>query len=622
MKHYTFQIGLLLIFLFSSNLIAQSHEAKLELLSNSKGWLNLMHYEVNDSSPTGLKSAIHAESFFLSSKGMTHPKLELIATLESFTGKQKVEQVHCQFPARLMWLQQNFEEISKNKYDFGVCKDYLDWSQEGRIQSISVVFATGYLGNPASFYGHTLLKFNSANQATQTSLQDNSLNFGAIVPDNENPLVYIVKGVFGGYEAGFSQIKYYFHNENYGEIELRDMWEYELNLDKRDLDYVVAHSWEVMSKEYTYYFLRENCAYRMGELFSILDDVNVIPENSVYTYPQSLIRKITTTKYKNKDLLKSVTLNSSRQSRLYDKYSQLNASEIKVLNEIVQSIDTLDESLSQLDLNSQHKVIDTLLDYYQLVGDELQGDEDERNVFYRKVLSKRFSLPAGQSDFKVKKSKIRPDESREPSLVAFVNANNSEYGSVQRVIIRPAYYDSLDASGGHIAFSELKMGEMAISHIEGGFNLDYLNVFSIESVNSKSTGLPGDDGFSWRLKFGAEQFEPNCNSCRVVRFQGDFGYTFNLSDTAIMGAYLGGATHETYKNSKNYFVRTSFFYQQNLSENFNYKINYNIRDDFDGYSKDFTEIQMRYAISRDWDIRALYSKSSSSTIGLSLGYYW
>ena len=59
------------------------------------------------------------------------------------------------------------------------CDDYLEWSQDNSIESISLMYVTGYLQNPASFFGHTLLKFNSSDQSRETDLLDSALNYGA-----------------------------------------------------------------------------------------------------------------------------------------------------------------------------------------------------------------------------------------------------------------------------------------------------------------------------------------------------------------------------------------------------------------------------------------------------------
>ncbi len=596
-------------------------------LSESQTWKNLLHYETGDSA-TGLVSAIHNPKFFLAEEGATNPLKELEATVFAFLNSNADTDLHCRFPARLIWLSKKTPLLKNKSFDKSKCQDYLKWSQDDSIGSISVVYATGYLGNPASFYGHTLLKFNSKDQNKRTALQDNSLNFGAIVPDNENPVVYIFKGIFGGYEAGFSQIQYYFHNENYGEIELRDMWEYELNLPQEDVDFLVAHAWEVISREYTYYFLKENCAYRMGELFSILDGVNIIPDNSIYTYPQSLIQKLSDSSYKSQKLIKTVKQVPSRQTRLYSKYAQLSSQELEALESMIETKSFIqNDYFALLDLKQQHRVLDTLIDYYQLLRDERLGDDDANNHYYKKALSARFDIAPGTSDlansFEISQ---RPEQSRNPSRTSIVTAYRNDKSALdnnfQTLEIRPAYYDSLDASGGHIAYSELTMGKFAFTKENNNYFLDYLDIVSIESVNAKATGLPGDDGFSWRMKFGAERFEPGCTSCRVFRVQGDAGYSHNLSSSAVVGGYIGGALHETFNNSENYFARATLFFQHNLSDNFNYKLNYSHRNDFQEYSEKILDFEMRYSLNKDWDLRGFYIKSQDEVYGLSLGYYW
>jgi hypothetical protein len=162
---------------------------------------------------------------------------------------------------------------------------------EGDIDSISLLYATGYLGNPASYYGHTLLKFNSSHKL-QSKLLDVSVNYGAIVPSGENPLSYIFKGMLGGYDGGFSHIEFYFHNHNYGELELRDIWEYELGFSNADVQLMVAHLWELMGKKNTYYFFRKNCAYRIAEILELAGDLKIIPDDRPWVFPQTIAAKL------------------------------------------------------------------------------------------------------------------------------------------------------------------------------------------------------------------------------------------------------------------------------------------------------------------------------------------
>lgn len=62
-------------------------------------------------------------------------------------------------------------------------------------------------------------------------LLNNSYNFGARIPANENGAMYAIKGLFGLYDAGFSETEFFKQDAVYSKNEQRDMWEYVLNLE-------------------------------------------------------------------------------------------------------------------------------------------------------------------------------------------------------------------------------------------------------------------------------------------------------------------------------------------------------------------------------------------------------
>lgn len=287
-------------------------------LARHPTWLKLLHYE---NTLLGQSSAIVSDSFFLATDGKTNPQAELVSTLESFILPDRSEHAICQFPARFLWLstQLNFADgvvPSPN------CVLFKEWSQDNEITSISVLFATGYLGNPASYFGHTLLKLNSTDKK-KSELLDLTTNYGAIVPDNEDPISYIFKGIFGAYKGGFSQIEFYFHEQNYGELELRDIWEYELNLPKGDVNFIVAHLWELLGKKYTYYFFKENCAFRVAEVLELADGLDLLPEIP-WTFPQTTVSKLAENKVNGEQVIAQIIYHPSRQTGLYQKYDSLN----------------------------------------------------------------------------------------------------------------------------------------------------------------------------------------------------------------------------------------------------------------------------------------------------------
>ena len=126
--------------------------ATLSTLAHHPTWLKLLHYEPDSSSKSGYKSAIHSPEFFLSTQGRTDPFAELQATLSALKapmGDDPNHHAHCRFPARSLFLakqQPNQNITSVSNHD---CPDFYDWSNKDTTQSLSIVFASGFLGNPA-----------------------------------------------------------------------------------------------------------------------------------------------------------------------------------------------------------------------------------------------------------------------------------------------------------------------------------------------------------------------------------------------------------------------------------------------------------------------------------------
>ena len=54
-------------------------------------------------------------------------------------------------------------------------------------------------------------------------------------------------------------------------MESRDIWEYKLDLSQGQIDEFVRHIWELDKIRFDYFFVDENCSYR---LLTILDAVN------------------------------------------------------------------------------------------------------------------------------------------------------------------------------------------------------------------------------------------------------------------------------------------------------------------------------------------------------------
>ncbi|MDZ7924418.1 MAG: DUF4105 domain-containing protein [Marinagarivorans sp.] len=173
----------------------------LKDLSENQQWLKLLAFERKNNTQYARKSAITSDDFFLSASGSHDPYQELLATLQAFNlplGKTKDEHAQCRFRDRFFgWIKNS--TLKKNLPAIIDCPNYVNWTGDQKIDSLSLVYATGYLGNPASYYGHLLLKLNSSEKNKSRKLDDVTVNFGASIPTGENMILYITKGLLGLY---------------------------------------------------------------------------------------------------------------------------------------------------------------------------------------------------------------------------------------------------------------------------------------------------------------------------------------------------------------------------------------------------------------------------------------
>tara|TARA_B110000858_G_scaffold123794_2_gene141176 strand:+ start:5094 stop:5867 length:774 start_codon:yes stop_codon:yes gene_type:complete len=255
--------------------------------------------------------------------------------------------------------------------------------------------------------------------------------------------------------------------------------------------------------------------------------------------------------------------------------------------------------------------------------DETALDEDINNIYYSNVLAKRFELNPGNSEFD-NSDPSPPHLGRKPSLVRFNNIQNSAHGYGQKLTIRPAYYDALDADQGHIENAELKMGEVTISRFGDNIFLQNLDLISVESVQSSSTGLPGDKAIAWKLKLGVEQQSIACTDCLMANLNADIGYSTRLTDYAVLGSYIGFSAHDNRNGIGNFSVNASLFANVRLLNNFKLRLEmgkaYNV--DAKNTIESKFKIETRYSIEKNRALRFGYTKHVSEEFSIALDMYF
>jgi hypothetical protein len=589
-------------------------------------WIKLGRYEPSSASPSRWRSAIHSSDFFLHAEGRDNPALELDATLAAFglpaTGDVD-RHAQCRFPARLLWLRANIPQHPSLRETVS-CRAYQAWTRDNTISSVSVVFATGFFDSPASYFGHTLLKFNYRGEKTHTRLLDVSVNYGAIVEKDANPLTYIYKSLTGGYDGGFSHIQFYFHNHNYGEAELRDMWEYRLNLPQQDVDLIVAHAWEVLGKRYTYYFFRHNCAFRMAEVVEIVDGLSIIPRDAPWIIPQALVQSIGSARYKGAPVLDDAIYLPSRQSRFYEKFSALSRDEAAILRRLAtREYGFAHAEFASLDTPAKQAILDALLDYYQFVGHPMDKAAAKVRASHAAALSMRFALPPGERLIASQKP-TSPHFGRRPGLlqVGFAHVANAESRVALRY--RGAYYDQLDSDVGHVRNSALIMGDAEI-HISSRRIIPMrVTLITADSVSPGLSGLKGDTSIATKFGLGAEQLRLFCQNCFALRANADYGMGKQLTDHLFVGGYIGAVLHGDRASQGWGFARASVDMIVRHGNHFSAKVGYEERQpaqkDLRRYA--VTRVEARWAFRKNSDLRLLVAHDKVRTTTFSLGSYW
>lgn len=591
-------------------------EHTLKKVAETKAWRQLLVLETN-----GL-SKLNDRTFYLAPENQVsntpiNKLAELKATLTAFAQPVLKAEEHplCIFSARRVWLSQTSPELM-NQFAQVNCPNFEAFSADNQPHSVSLIFATGYLGNPASYYGHLLLKLNSNETG---KVHDPAINFGADVPLEDDMLSYIFKGLVGGYQSSFTTQGFFYHLQNYGENELRDLWEYQLDLTPEQKALFVAHLWELQNRDFTYYFLNRNCAYFMADALNLVANVPISQSWRPWVAPQTVVQQLTA---ENPAIIKNKRYYPSRQSRLYQRFASLNETERGVVSTIALDPTKLNlEFLADYSLTSKQNILDTLLDYFQFLRVPDKGAKDPNNLYYNKAIAMRYQLPAGQSfvDFK---SVNTPELGRNVSRFSAGIRQNKD-NTLTTFRLRPSYYDPLDATYGHTPHAGLSMGEVALSLNHEKLSVDELKLVNILSISRNYTMLPGDTNHSWYLSVGAER---KLNKDSLASFAAS-GYGFARSfnrDKISASAFVGAGFHDTKLTSKGFFVSAIATLNGYIADDWSWNIKAEQRN-YQTHYEQYLDTTIRYSLNNNMDSRIHWrydNINQQPSVAVELGWYW
>lgn len=223
-------------------------------LQDDRYWDILLFYKP---SAGGRKSLVDDPKFFLAPGGKRDPGAELSATLDAMFDNSLSPPARCRFPARYEWLKETLP-IDPARLPAPECSELDNTLRAINPKSASLIFASGHMNAPASMFGHTFLRLDSAYESPLLSY---AVNYAATINRKDSGIAYAFKGIFGFYPGYYSILPYYVKVREYAGMEQRDLWEFRTNLTETEVRRMALHILEMRDIHTDYYFLDENCSY-------------------------------------------------------------------------------------------------------------------------------------------------------------------------------------------------------------------------------------------------------------------------------------------------------------------------------------------------------------------------
>jgi hypothetical protein len=472
---------------FSISLYALDQN-QLQTLSQDKIWHALLHYNEE----TG-KSEILNNDFFLSIDGNKNPKSELEATIKFYnTHLSNGLLIQCKYPARYLWLSNYINDIQAIEID--KCKQLKQWNLNKHVTSISTVFVSGFLGNPASAFGHSFFKINQTSKENR-NLLDSTVSYGAILPSKYTMLSYMYNGLMGGYDASYSDKYFYMDDMVYSNQEFREMWEYKLQLNTKQQNLFLLHLWELRGVHFPYYFFNRNCGYHATELLELLSKEKMLGSAKVWYAPIETFYAI------EKHLpLESVTYHPSAQQRIYTFYQSFSEAEKKIIETMILKKES--KGFENLSVNQKIKVLDFILDFYTYKAKTLDKDSNALTLLKKEklyYLSKRLNFPISQYSKEGTYTKAKITQNNKPMMLETSwGYLNSSYTALLR--FSPF---TIDATGyNHYKGDILSVLDGTLAIDDNGMYLKQLDILKIRRLKTKELPFDIESPLSWSVNLG------------------------------------------------------------------------------------------------------------------------
>lgn len=464
--------------------------AEQKKLAQQVTWKRLLYAE---DSP---QSEVSYTGFFLAEQGRDHIDQELQADIRALFQTAEANQAfRCKFPARSQWLiqQLNISEQQLPKVD---CPELDAWYAQIKPHKATLIYATDFMGNPSSMFGHTLLRLDPENQK-QLNLVSYAVNYAATV-NNEDNWSYAFKGLVGKYPGEYALMPYYRKVKEYGDFESRDLWEYELNLSSDETAFLVKHMWEMQKVSFPYYFVSDNCAYRLLGLIDLVrPSSNLRQQFSYAAIPVETIKAIDRAGY-----IRETVYRPALETQLNAQATQHGHALAKQAHALAMlEPKEMPTHLKQYDAVDQAKILEMAYDdlYLQFVARKVSADFTQPR--FRQLLGLRSQLAVEKQRNAPPEPKFNPTQGHGSRLFS-VNVGEVQGEKFIQLGHRQAYHTLQDSQNGFRIGTQLLFLDGAVQWRDDNLKIEHLDLLTVNSYNPIT---PFKTPISWGFNLGWQQ---------------------------------------------------------------------------------------------------------------------
>jgi len=595
-------------------------------LAESRQWQVLLHYA---ETPFwfGRHSLIDSPDFFLSENGKTDPQAELDSTIQKLFGAEQPEkhELRCRFPARYLFLRE--ELLGEKNIDLAECAKLTRWLKSFENHQLTVVFASAFLNNPASMFGHTFLRLDPIDNYSSSSLLAYAISFAARTNEEKGPF-FAAKGLTGFYRGSFGLQQYHAHVREYGDIDDRDLWEYTLNLSTTEVQRMLLHLWELQQIYFDYYFIDENCSYHLLSLIEAArPTLDLTSYFRWYAIPSDTLKYLLA----QPSIEAKVKLRPSKSNRIRARATELSAaSKDNAAALAYGEVNASDVISQQLNDSDKADILELSLDtvQYLKVNDPRQRDVYEKREL--EILNAQNSLSALPKKLLIDARDFEPDRQHSSKRIALGYGYQSSKQYIDTEF-RLAYHDQMDPAPGFPIGAELEFLRGSVRYIPDNGNVS-IEEFTIADIFSRPVRDQFIKPLSWGARLGAKRRSFSKEEQSLVtegQLKGGVSYEpfnkFYTSAFATGKIAANARLHDSFASA----VGAELTFGYSFSEKLRFEIVTNGDTYLNGYSGSVfaVALEQQYTISKNLALvthlkRAEEFGPSFDDIGLSLRSYF